>query len=207
MTRRRCLFAHGFEGKPGGRKPRFLREVVDLEVTAPHMSELGWSFENQVSVLLQAIDADDGLQLLVGSSMGGFATAVAASRRPGRDLRVVLLAPAICIHEIWASHLGVDGMRLWEETGERRHHHQGAGKEVVLPYRLWVEARANADVTLEHPTVVVHGVHDETIPIESTLAFAKASPGLVRFIAVPDGHRLAESLEVMAEAIERVLAT
>lgn len=206
MDEKTCLFAHGFEGVPGGRKARYLRDTLGIEVAAPHMTTLGWTFEDQVAVLLDAIDRQPDLRLLVGSSMGGFATAVAASRRPDRDLRVVLMAPAVGIHAVWAEQLGDDGMKLWEEMGRIQYHHKGVGKEVMLPYRLWTQSLANAGVALEHPTVVVHGLDDEVIPIERSLAFAKASPGLRRFYAVRDGHRLLESLDVMADGIELVLA-
>jgi len=200
-----CLFAHGFEGVPGGRKTAYLRERLGLQVSAPHMTTLGWTFEDQVAVLLDAIDRDPELKLLVGSSMGGFATAVAASRRPDRDLRVVLMAPAVGIHQVWADQLGEDGMKLWAEMGRIQYHHKGVGQDVMLPYRLWTQSLANAGVALEHPLVVVHGVDDDVIPIERALAFAKASPGLRRFSGVRDGHRLLESLDVMAEGIELAL--
>ena len=199
------LFAHGFEGVPGGRKARYLRETLDLEVTAPHMTSLGWTFEDQVAVLLDCIDRDPELQLLVGSSLGAFAMAVAASRRADRDLRLVLMAPAVGIHQMWADQLGTDGMKLWAEMGRIQYHHQGVGSDVMLPYRLWTQSLANAGVALDHPLVVVHGVDDDVIPVERALAFAKASPGLRRFYAVRDGHRLLESLDVMAEGIEQVL--
>ena len=60
-------------------------------------------------------------------------------------------------------------------------------------------------MALDHPTVVIHGLDDDVIPVGRALAFAKASPGLRRFYGVRDGHRLLESLDVMAEGIELVL--
>ncbi len=205
MEKNVCLFAHGFEGVPAGRKTRYLQETLGYEVRAPHMTSMGWTFEDQVAVLLHAIDEEPALRLVVGSSLGAFALAVAASRRPDRDLRVVLMAPAVGIHEMWSRQLGENGMKLWEEMGRIQYHHQGVGQDVMLPYRLWTQCLANAGVALTHPTVIVHGLADETIPVERALAFAKGCPGLRRFHAVPDGHRLLDSMGVMAEAIEQVL--
>lgn len=201
----KCLFAHGFEGVPNGRKPRYLAGQLGYEVVAPHMTKLGWTFEDQVGVLLETIDAEPELRVVVGSSMGGFALAVAAGRRPARDLRVVLMAPAVGLHEAWASQLGDDGVRLWAEMGTLAYHHQGVGKDVQLPYALWTQCRDNATVAVKHPLAVVHGVRDTVVPVENSLRLAKASTGLRRLFVVPDDHRLLESLDVMAAAIEVVL--
>ncbi len=202
----KCLFAHGFEGVPNGHKPRYLREQLGYEVTAPFMPSRGWSLEDHVSVLLEAIDADPELRLVVGSSFGAFALSIATTRRPERDFRVVLMAPAVGIHEVWAKMLGPEGLATWEEMGSLQYHHKGVGGDVQLPWSLWTQCKAFAGVALSHPTAIVHGLTDDTIPVESAVALAKASPGLKRFYAVPDGHRLLESLHVMAEAAELVLA-
>lgn len=201
-----CLFAHGFEGVPQGRKAQYLGEL-GYEVVAPRMTEKGWTFEDQVSVLLEAIDARPDLRRAVGSSMGAFALAVAAARRPDRDLRLVLLAPAVGLHQTWAARLGEDGMARWAERGTLDHHHHGVGREVALPYVLWTQCRDHAGVALVHPTVIVHGLHDDTIPVENALALARRSPGVRRLYAVDDGHRLLESLDLIGEGLGLLDAT
>ena len=197
----RCLFAHGFEGVPNGRKPTWLAKH-GYDVHAPPMAQYGWRFEDQVRVITEGIDADPELTMLVGSSMGGFAMAVAASRRPDRDLKLVLMAPAVGIHEMWARQLGTDGINLWAEMGTLQYHHQGVGKQIELPYALFTECRDSADVVLTHPAVIIHGLHDEVIPVENALALAKRSPGVHRLHAVSDGHRLLNSLDFMRGAIK-----
>ncbi len=74
--------------------------------------------------------------------------------------------------------------------------------EVELPYTLWSECRDAADVVLEHPTVIIHGLHDETIAIDYAVALARRSPGVRRLYGVADGHRLQNSRHLMADAIE-----
>lgn len=198
------LFAHGFEGVPTGRKPVYIREKLGAEVIAPSMSKLGWTFRDQVDVLLETLDARRDLRVIVGSSMGGFAAAVAASRRRDRDLRVVLMAPAVGVHRMWADQLGEEGMRIWEEMGTIDYRHQGVDHDVALPYELWRQCRDAAHVIVEHPCVVIHGKADDVIPVEYTLELAKRSPGIRRLHVVDDGHRLLHHLDLMADAIVEV---
>ncbi len=203
----KVLFAHGFEGVPNGRKPRFLREALGYEVIAPHMYANGWRFEDQVQVLLDALDADPDIRLAVGSSMGGFAMAAAVARRPERDLRVLLMAPAVGLHQVWSEQLGDEAMSMWAEMGSLQYYHQGVGREVLLPYALWTQCRDAAEVVLTHPTIIIHGLHDETVPVENAVALAKRSPGVTTLYAVADGHRLLDSLPLMADAARRLAET
>ncbi len=200
-----ALFAHGFEGVPNGRKARYLREALGYEVVAPHMYERGWRFEDQVQVLLEAIDADRDLKLLVGSSMGGFATAVAASRRRDRDLRLLLMAPAVGLHAVWSEQLGAEAMRLWAEMGTLQYLHQGVGRDVDLPYALWTQCRDEAGVVITHPAMIIHGLHDDTVPVENAVALARRSAGVKCLYAVADGHRLLDSLPMMGEAVAKLI--
>jgi len=198
----KILFAHGFEGRPTGSKPRYLKETLGHEVIAPLMNAGGWTFEDQVRAVTDAMAEHPDARLLVGSSMGGFATAVAASRHPSRDLRILLMAPAVGIHAVWAEALGDAGLAQWAETGTRTHFHRGRDAEVELPYALWTQCRDAAEVSLKHPAVIIHGLQDETISIDFAVALARRSPGVRRLYGVADGHRLQASRHLMADAIE-----
>ncbi len=197
----KVLFAHGFEGVPNGRKARYLRDVAQLDVVAPLMNGKGWSFEDHIAVVEETLADDGDIELLVGSSMGAFAVAAAAARHRQRKLQLVLLAPAVGIHQAWIEQLGEDGIKLWAEMGHLQYHHQGVGHHVELPYRLFTQCRENADVVCTHPTVVVHGLRDDVVPVSNALALAQRSPGVRRLYAVDDGHRLLDSLALIGEAI------
>lgn len=200
----RCLFAHGFEGVPNGRKARYLTELGHA-VQAPLMSERGWYLRDHVAVLLRVIDAEPELRLAVGSSLGALALAVAASERPDRDLRLVLVAPAVGVHDAWANQMGAEAMALWAEMGAIQYRHQGIDQEVQLPYGLYTECRAAAQVVCTHPTAIVHGLKDAVIPVNEALALAARSPGVRRFVATADGHRLLDSLDEIRHAIDAVM--
>lgn len=202
----KVMFAHGFEGVPNGRKARHLRDVLGLEVVAPLMNGKGWSFEDHIAVVEQTLAEHPDLELLVGSSMGAFAAAAAAARHRQRKLQLLLLAPAVGIHQGWIDMLGEDGIKLWAEMGNLQYHHQGVGHHVELPYRLFTQCRDHAEITCTHPTVIVHGLQDDVVPVENALALARRSPGVRRMYAVDDGHRLLDSLALMGEAIELLRA-
>lgn len=198
----KVLFAHGFEGVPNGRKARYLRDTLSLNVVAPLMNQKGWTFEDHIAVVEDALAQNPDLETLVGSSMGAFAIAAAVARHRQRKLRLVLLAPAVGIHQAWIEQLGEDGMKLWAEMGSLQYHHQGVGHHVELPYHLFTQCREAAEVICTHPTVIVHGLRDDVVPVESALALARRSPGVRRMYAVDDGHRLLDSLPLLGEAIE-----
>jgi len=198
----KVLFAHGFEGVPNGRKARYLRDALGFEVVAPLMNLKGWAFEDHVAVVEDALGEHPDIELLVGSSMGAFAVAAAAARDRQRKSQLLLLAPAVGIHQTWIDQLGDEGMKLWAEMGHLQYHHQGVGHHVELPYRLFTQSRDHAEVTCTHPTVIVHGLRDDVIPVESALALARRSPGVRRLYAVDDGHRLLDSLSLITEAVE-----
>ncbi len=190
----KILFAHGFEGRATGTKPRYLRDVLGHEVIAPNMYDLGWTFEGHVQSVLSILDSEPGIDAIVGSSMGGFASAVALSRRPDLVIGAVLLAPAVGIHDKWANEYGAEGMESWREEGTKAYWHNGWEKFIELPYSFWTECRDAAAVVVKHPCVILHGVQDDVVPIGNSEALAARSPGVREVIRTEDGHRLAESL-------------
>ena len=55
------------------------------------------------------------------------------------------------------------------------------------------------------PTVIIHGISDDIVPIEVSRDYVKRYPQ-VQLIEVDDGHRLAESLEVILRETRRFLS-
>ena len=90
-----------------------MKEALGWDVTAPVMSELGWSIASQTEVLLRHLDEGD-FDLVVGSSMGGLAAANASSMRPEAEVRLLLIAPAFGLAENWVGRNHLDSHRLAE---------------------------------------------------------------------------------------------
>ena len=203
---RRCLFAHGFEGSNQGSKPRYLREQLGLSVTAPVMYARGWRFSDQRETLEEALMSDPELELIVASSMGGLAAASAALRFPDRALKLILLAPAFGVHELFerraVAALGADALAQWEARGSLPYPHRGLGETVELPWALYGQCAAASEASLTHPTVIIHGLADDSIAPAASLALAERSPGVQRLLFTRDDHRLHESFSLIDEALK-----
>lgn len=84
----KIIFAHGKEGHPNGRKATYLREEFDA--ITPDFQ--GMPLEERVAIIKeQVLKYPDCL--LIGSSMGGAACAVASYEVPPK--KMLLLAPAL----------------------------------------------------------------------------------------------------------------
>jgi pimeloyl-ACP methyl ester carboxylesterase len=155
---------------------------------------------------MEQLAAHPDVQLLAGSSMGAFACAVAATRWPDRPLKLLLFAPACGVHRSWARALGEKGIAAWKSEGVLRHFHHGVDAEIEIPYAFWEQCAEYAEVVIRHPTVIVHGLHDDIIPIDEARDLTERSPGVHQLFAVDDSHRLKSSVGAMEEALNCLLS-
>ena len=198
------LFAHGFEGSPNGSKPTYFQEQLGHQVTAPLLHTEGWTIKDQASVLLQALDEDDGIDVIVGSSMGGLAASIVSSWRPERKIGVLLLAPAFGCISTFAERLTETEQNRWRKQGAYTYHHHGVGTDIELPWSF-IEEGAILEWTLPlHPTIIIHGREDDLVPIENSLDVAHRSSVVMSVHCPNDGHRLKESHDLMAMALGRL---
>ena len=188
------LFAHGFEGSPTGSKPTYMKEALGWDVTAPKMSELGWSIASQTEVLIRHLDKGE-FDLVVGSSMGGLAAANASSMRPQAGVRLLLIAPAFGLAENWEG-MEEAGRSAWKTTGERRY--TGYDLDIVLPWEFMESAEKMSWPRPAHPTAIMHGRYDEVVPISFSRKVADGCEDVVLH-ETDDSHRMKESLRFIPE--------
>lgn len=155
---------------------------------------------------LQVHLADKGIRrlFLVGSSMGGWASAWFAVRHPRAVPACVLVAPALdFIRHRW-SRLSEEERHAWKRSGV--HRLQNEWLDIELGYSLIEEAdhfpieRLAADWST--PALLIHGMVDESIPYAHSLTFVERCtyPDLeLRLLRFGD-HRLNQWKEEMAEA-------
>ncbi|MFL2971032.1 MAG: alpha/beta hydrolase family protein [Candidatus Thalassarchaeaceae archaeon] len=201
----RVLWAHGLEGSPNGSKPTWISDNLGWEVLCPAMSDYGWTIAEQTEVIAKNIAENEDIDVVMGSSYGGLAIANASERFAGRELRLVLLAPAFGLAENFRSIAGEQGLNEWEKTGLRQYFHHGFGHEVPFGWDFITSADEMSWPTLHHPTVILHGNQDDIVPLESSRKVAESNE-LVELIEVEDGHRLAGSLHFIPLAVQRVLS-
>ncbi len=190
----RVLFAHGFEGSPHGSKPSYMKEALGWEVTAPKMSELGWSIANQTEVLTRLIDENE-FDIVIGSSMGGLAAANASSMRPDEDFVLILMAPAFGLAENWEG-MEDTGRNAWKTTGERRY--TGFELDIMLPWEFMEAAEKMSWPIPLHPTAIMHGKNDEVVPISFSRKVEKECSN-VTLHEFDDTHRLKDSMRFISE--------
>ena len=198
----RVLFAHGFEGSPEGSKVVYMRDALGWDVTAPEMSELGWSIASQTEVLIRHLD-EGQYDLVAGSSMGGLAAANASSMRPEADIRLLLIAPSFGLAENWEG-MEEAGRSAWKLTGERRY--AGFELDILLPWEFMESAEKMSWPETAHPTAIMHGTNDEVVPISYSRKVAEKCAN-VNLHEVDDNHRMKESLRLIPDIVTGLMGS
>jgi pimeloyl-ACP methyl ester carboxylesterase len=140
---------------------------------------------------------------LIGSSMGGYLSALLASRHP-QISKVVLLAPAFNFVDRWVARADAD--RQWSKTGWLKVFHYGDKEERQLHYGLIEDARRFPSVpSFAQPALIFHGVHDDTVPVVESRQFIANHPN-ARLRECDSDHELSNVLEPMTtEALQFLL--
>lgn len=202
------VYLHGFSSTPGGNKGRFARAWAEARGIPFHAPDLNLpTFEAlTLSAQVEAVEALlrglPGLPVLIGSSLGGFVATAVAHR--GAALRsMILLAPAIhfarrrMTSPAWAD---------YRERGVLEVFHHGLGR----PLRLGPELQRDLPNWMDDdtwriplPTTILHGRHDEAVPLAESEAYAARNPG-ARLRILDDDHSLLKpaSLACLQEELE-----
>lgn len=165
------IFSHGKESGPYGSKIKRLMEVAE-ECKIPSVSvdyrECA-NADERVALLKETI-AKSGVSstrtVLVGSSMGGYVSAVVATEMPFAGL--FLMAPA-----------------LWMPAEEY-------SVQNYQPLTTRIE--------------IVHGLHDDIVPYENSIRFARENSFTTTLHLVQDDHRLKQSHELLADLFKRFIS-
>jgi pimeloyl-ACP methyl ester carboxylesterase len=215
------LFVHGFGGHRRGEKALAVQAAcarrgwtfAAFDFRA-HGESSGAMLDLRGSALLEDLNAvadhlrSRGIRKLglVGSSMGGFASAWFAERRPELVLGCALIAPAFRFVRWRWDAMTKDERRHWKESGVLKVRSPWFAPEVELSYGLVEERDQFAVETLAArlacPLLIFHGLADETIPYEGSLHFAARTPNPnveLRLYKSGD-HRLTALKEEMVEA-------
>lgn len=221
------LYAHGFASGPRSGKGTALArdlaarglsiELLDLRV--PDREKLRLSA--MIEVVRRAIP-EGGRVLGIGSSLGGLTMARAAERDP-RIAGLVLLAPAFRLVERWRERMGGDAWERWAYAGTAPYEDFAGGPTLNVDYGFIDDAvEVDGELTSAYgsadgigprwpdvkvPTVILHGVHDETVAVGLSRTFAKARSN-VRLLELDDDHRLMKpaSLEALYAEVEAMRA-
>jgi pimeloyl-ACP methyl ester carboxylesterase len=213
------LYVHGFGSKRSGEKAVALERAV---------ARRGWTFaafnfrghgrssgtllELHGNGLLDDLDvirawlAERGVSRLglVGSSMGGWASAWYSVRRPEAVVGLVLVAPAFnFLRSRWDA-LTEAERDAWRRTGRLRVRNQWLDCEIGIGLAderdQFPAGRLGSE--LGKPTLIFHGMRDDAVPYPLSLAFTQIAshPDIeLRLIKAGD-HRLTAYKDEIAEA-------
>lgn len=220
LSRSAVVYVHGLGGHGGGEKAATLQQECERRGWTflafdfrGHGESTGTTKELTGSRLLEDLGAvqaylkGQGVErlFLVGSSMGGWASAWFTQTAGTLVERCVLLAPAFrFLFRRW-DQLPREELARWKESGSYRLQNEWIDIELGYDLILDRERYPATDLTRSwsRPVLIFHGVQDEVVPYPESLEFLTSTPcGAVELRLLNDGdHRLAKyKQEIASEA-------
>jgi len=174
------IYLHGFASGPNSNKARAFKKRFD-ELNIPfHIPDLQEDdFENltlsrQIRLVQGIIDGEYLKNFgLIGSSMGGYLASLIAQTRESVKAQY-LMAPGFNFLNRWREKL--DLSKTTQDLIPVFHYRYN--KEVLLNTRLFRDAEIWESLPLVRkiPTLIVHGLHDETVDIQESRNFVRNHP-------------------------------
>lgn len=174
------IYLHGFASSPNSSKAKVFKSKFDSLNTPIEIPALdGGNFQNltitrQLDIIFEVMGKYPGEQFaVIGSSMGGYLAALTANLRP-QVKAIYLMAPGFNFLKRWK--------KKWE-TGDEMNSpsakslkvfHYGMNKYTDLDSLLFEDAEKWEKIHLDReiPTRLVHGIHDDTVPISESRTHA-----------------------------------
>lgn len=219
---RAVLYVHGFRSNANGNKAAGL---------AAHAARRGYSFarfdlsghgrsdgafsEFRLSRALEELLAvmnslAPRRLILVGSSMGGWLSVLAAQRAPRQATGLLLLAPGFNFIQDYFGQLPAPLLAAWERQGVSTFCERYSDTEYPLHYDVIADAFPfdvlTAPQTLHCPCIIVHGADDEAVSADVSQRFiAHLDAPLKDLNIVADGdHRLQRAMPQIVATLDRL---
>ena len=204
---RRFIYLHGFASSPHSFKAQFLVkrfEQIGHALEVPDLNQEGFyslTLTRQIQQIASLIGDISIPVTLIGSSFGGVTAAWLAEHNSVVD-RLVLLAPAFHFTQHWFSKLGAANLQAWRQTGRIGVYHYGQKRFLDLSYEFVQDLEYYNDAQINRliPTLILHGINDEVIPLHSSQQFSQ-NRSWVTLHELNSDHGLSNVIELIWQAI------
>ena len=194
------LYLHGFASSPQSSKARYLKQCmqasqIDLQVLDLNRGNFSTlTLTRQLHQVATALPPAPTAVTLIGSSFGGLTATWVAQQQP-QIQRLILLAPAFQFLTHWLPKLGEAKLQQWQSEQYLQVYHYSKQQYLPLSYDFVTDLRKYDDNQLQRPlpTLILHGKHDEVIPIQASRDFAAQHPW-VQLIELDSDHSLGNVL-------------
>lgn len=202
------IYLHGFASSPESAKAVYLRDrfaTLDISLEIPDLNQDDFShltITRQLTQVETAFLQDETPVTLIGSSLGGLMSAWLGQRH-SQVQRLVLLAPAFEFLSHWLSKLRKEQLTQWQESGYLPVYHYREQRLLPLHYKFVEDARQYQERQLLRPvpTLILHGQHDEVIPILASRNYASVRPW-VQLMELESDHALSDVMPQLWEATQ-----
>ncbi|EME30886.1 hydrolase [Galdieria sulphuraria] len=127
---------------------------------------------------------------LIGSSLGAYTAARFASLFPSRVDKLVLLAPAFNLVEIWNSGTNDNLLSHWKEKGYQEFLGPKS-RPFSVPFEFVEDLQKHPPfISVACEGTVIHGSEDQVIPLTSAQAFVESYAPHWKLRIVKDDHAL-----------------
>ncbi|MEL6495848.1 MAG: YqiA/YcfP family alpha/beta fold hydrolase [Cyanobacteria bacterium J06623_7] len=177
------LYLHGFASSPRSSKAQYLRDrftvnKIELQVLDLNQGDFtNLTLSRQIAQTTAACNRSNTPVVLIGSSFGALTSAwVAQQQRQVQKL--ILLAPAFGFPQSWYARLQPGQIEAWRESNYMPIYHYGENKQIPLHYNFLQDAENYplSGLTRSLPTLIIHGLRDDVVPIQVSRDYAQQHP-------------------------------
>ena len=178
------VYLHGFASGPSSKKASAFKnkfKEIGVSLNTPDLE--GGHFENmtltsQVNIVLDLLDQFQCKKVyVIGSSMGGYLATLVAQRRV-EVKATYLMAPGFNFLERWMRSLKLDcgDEACWDPKIQIFHYRYDENKYIRTD--IFKDAKNWRPLGLKRvvPSRIVHGIHDEVVPIDESKKFVSQRP-------------------------------
>jgi uncharacterized protein len=203
------IYLHGFASGPGSTKARYIQESFDrigITLQVPDLNQDDFTHltvSRQIAQVVDLFPQDGSPVVLIGSSLGGWISTIIAQNHPQVE-RLILLAPAFDFLNHWLPKIGNRALSSWEQTGYLPIYHHAIKDLSPLHYDFLSDARKYplAEIDRVLPTLIIHGINDDVIPIAASRAFVTQRPW-VELLEWDSDHQLTDASDRIWQEICR----